>query len=352
MAPALAHTAQGATPTSPTPALHQTVLLHEAVAALALTPNGIYVDATFGRGGHSRLILESLGPEGRLYAFDRDPQAVAAARHIHDPRFQVIHAPFSEIATQLTARGVQQIDGLLLDLGVSSPQLDEAERGFSFRANGPLDMRMDPTRGEPVSLWISRAPTSDIAKVIAHYGEERFAVPIASAITARCTAASKGEAEPLSTTQALANLVIETLRRCGARREAGQHPATRTFQALRIHINREIDELAAVLEASLNLLRPGGRLVVITFHSLEDRLVKHFIRDHSDKKPVSRMKGMSRGQHALAESLAQMQPAPQIQVPQLRALDRLKPSRAEIDRNARARSATLRTAERLRAGAA
>lgn len=350
MAAALANSAQGATPTQPSHDSHQTVLLHEAIEALAIAPNGIYVDATFGRGGHSQLILQSLGPHGRLYAFDRDPQAIAAAGAIQDERFHAIHAPFSEIAQALSARGVHQIDGLLLDLGVSSPQLDEAARGFSFRADGPLDMRMDPTQGEPVSIWIARAPISEIAKVISHYGEERFAVPIANAIAARCTAASKGEAEPLSTTQALANLVVETLRRCGARREAGQHPATRTFQALRIHINREIDELTAALQASLALLRPAGRLVVITFHSLEDRIVKHFIRDHSDKKPAARPKGVTRGQHALAQGLAHMQalvsPQPAPVAPCFLALDRIKPSRAEVARNPRARSATLRTAQR------
>jgi 16S rRNA (cytosine1402-N4)-methyltransferase len=348
MTPALASSDLGAT-VSPHPAPHRTVLLNEAVDGLSIRPDGLYVDATFGRGGHSRLILQQLGPQGRLIAFDRDPEAVKSAQAIHDPRFQIIHAPFSELTARLAQMGVTQIDGLLLDLGVSSPQIDNAARGFSFQADGPLDMRMDPTHGVPVSVWISQASTADISKVIADYGEERFAVPIADAITARCQAAQQGEAEPLASTRALAELVVDTLRRCRARREPGHHPATRTFQALRIHINHEVEELTAVLQAAIGLLRESGRLAVISFHSLEDRVVKQFIRDHSGKTEAHPQPGLSRGQHALIQAMSDLAASaapPTTVARELKPIARLRPSRQEVLDNPRARSATLRIAER------
>jgi len=345
VAAALGNSDLGATPTTQQASSHETVLLCEAVNGLAIIPDGIYVDATFGRGGHSLLILQALGPLGKLIAMDRDPQAVAAAQQFNDTRFQIIQAPFSELESQLHALGVGSINGLLLDLGVSSPQFDCAERGFSFQADGPLDMRMDPTCGEPVSAWLTHVTTSELVKVIADYGEERFAFPIADAITARCAAAAKGQAAPLATTRQLADLVTETLRRCGARKEIGRHPATRTFQALRIHINHELEELKAVLPAAARLLRDHGRIAIISFHSLEDRLVKQFIRDQSGKAPAVRPKGVSRGQHALLQS---MQKDSQDQVEMaFKPIARIRPSAEEILRNPRARSATLRIAERM-----
>ena len=329
---------------------HQTVLLLEAVEGLNISPEGIYVDATFGRGGHSRRMLKALGPNGRLIGMDRDADAIAAGRAIDDERFQLIHAPFSALKQHLHALGIQQIDGLLLDLGVSSPQLDIAERGFSFQSDGPLDMRMDRASGEPVSAWLARVSTSELVKVIANYGEERFAFQIADAITSRCQAAAKGQAEPLETTIALADLVAQTLRRCGARKEIGRHPATRTFQALRIHINHELEELITVLQDATQLLRDHGRIAVISFHSLEDRVVKQFFRDHSIKRPVIKPKGVSRGQHALMQALqdqdAAAQPVTQDDIC-LKPIARIHPSREEIAANPRSRSATLRIAERL-----
>ncbi len=320
------------------------MLLHEAVNGLRIVPEGLYVDATYGRGGHSAMILQALGPSGRLIAFDRDPQAVAAAKQINDARFEIVHAPFSELVDQLRARGIEHIDGLLADLGVSSPQLEQADRGFSFRLSGPLDMRMDPTRGEPVSAWLARVSQQELQKVISDYGEERFAFQIADAIATRCAAAARGEAEPLDTTAALAALVGETFKRCRARREPGQHPATRTFQALRIHINRELEELASLLQAAVHLLRESGRIAIISFHSLEDRVVKQFFRDHSTSitAPAGRL---SRGQRALAAGLAQHQ-GRDASPPMLRIIARIRPRPEELARNPRARSATLRVAER------
>lgn len=248
---------------------HITVLLKEAVEALAIKPAGIYVDGTFGRGGHSRAVLAQLGPEGRLIAFDRDPVAVAAGREIKDPRFELVHAPFSDFAEALAERGVEKVDGVLLDLGVSSPQLDEAERGMSFRFDAPLDMRMDTTRGLTAAEWLAEAPVADITRVLREYGEERFAYEIAKAIAVARTGGA------VATTGQLAALVEKTVRT----REPGQHPATRTFQALRIFINQELEELSLVLPQVVAALATGGRLVVISFHSLEDRIVKRFMRD-------------------------------------------------------------------------
>jgi 16S rRNA (cytosine1402-N4)-methyltransferase len=304
---------------------HTTVLLHEAVDALLAQDSdpprraGTFVDATFGRGGHSRLILSRLGPEGRLVAFDKDPEAVAEAQRIADPRFSIRHAGFRELG-QLPAASVA---GVLMDLGISSPQIDNPARGFSFRGDGPLDMRMDTTRGETVASWLAHAEAAQIAEVIRDYGEERFAVPIAKAIVAR-----RQERGPLASTAELAELVARTVKT----REPGQDPATRTFQALRIFINAELEELQAALEATLDILAPGGRLVVISFHSLEDRIVKQFIAQHSrevfDRRaPFAAPKPMK-----------------------LRALARVRPAPQEIAANPRARSAIMRVAQRTGAG--
>ena len=299
--------------------VHQSVLLNEAVEALLTDLNGHYVDGTFGRGGHSHAILQKLQPQGRLTAFDRDPQAVAVARQWQDQRFDIRHATFSELA-QLPAASVQ---GVLLDLGISSPQIDDAARGFSFRHDGPLDMRMDPTAGLSVSEWLLQVEEKQLAQVIRDYGEERFAKPIAKAIVARVRAqgAIAGTAE-------LAQLIAGVVKT----REGGQHPATRTFQALRIFINGELEQVQSALHASMQVLAPGGRLVVISFHSLEDRIVKQFMQTQA-KEQVMRddMRWMLRQQ-------AQSMP--------LKLLDRMKPSAVEVQANPRARSAIMRVAER------
>ena len=302
---------------------HATVLLNEAVDALfnnatdpsAPEADGAYVDATFGRGGHSRLILSRLSPVGRLIAFDRDPEAVAQANAITDERFSIRHEAFSHVADLPGA----SVDGILMDLGVSSPQIDNPDRGFSFRFNGPLDMRMDTTRGESVAQWLETAETNQIAEVIREYGEERFAGPIAKAIVAR-----RQERGPISTTTELAQLVADTVKT----REPGKDPATRTFQAFRIFINAELEELQQALKASLHVLRPGGRLVVISFHSLEDRIVKQFIAKHSKDEYDRRA------------------PFAAPKVMKLKALDRIKPSKDEVSVNPRSRSAIMRVAQR------
>jgi len=298
---------------------HTTVLLHEAVdALLADRPQplaGTYVDATFGRGGHSRLPLERLAPEARLIAFDKDAEAVAEAARITDARFSIRHQGFKDLG-ELPPRSVA---GLLMDLGISSPQIDNPARGFSFRFDGPLDMRMDTTRGESVAEWLATAEIQQIAEVIRDYGEERFAVQIAKAIDAR-----RQERGPISTTTELAELVAGAVKT----REQGQNPATRTFQALRIFINAELEELQQALDASLAVLQPGGRLAVIAFHSLEDRIVKQFIATHS-KEVYDRRAPFA---------------APKVM--KLRALGRIRPSEAEVAGNPRARSAILRVAER------
>ena len=303
------------------PWIHSTVLLQEAVDALLGTPvqaDGHYVDATFGRGGHSRLILSSLSELGRLTAFDRDPEAVAVANAIADSRFAIRHQGFSHLG-ELPAASA---DGILMDIGVSSPQIDNPARGFSFRADGPLDMRMDTTRGESVAQWLQTAEVNNIAEVIREYGEERFAGPIAKAIVAR-----RQERGPLATTAELAQLVADTVKT----REPGQNPATRTFQAFRIFINAELEELQQALNASLHVLKEGGRLVVISFHSLEDRIVKQFIAEHS-KEVYDR-----RAPFAAPKPM------------KLKALDRIKPSAEEVAANPRARSAIMRVAQRTSA---
>ena len=299
-----------------TPWQHTTVLLNEAVEALCIQPDKTYVDATFGRGGHSRLILSKLSAQGRLIAFDKDPDAIAQAAQIQDVRFAIRHEGFCELGN-LPAHSVA---GVLMDLGVSSPQIDNPARGFSFRNDGPLDMRMDPTRGPSVREWLQEAELQQIAEVIRDYGEERFAVPIAKAIVAR----RQERGIPAGTLE-LAQLVAGAVKT----REPGQDPATRTFQAFRIFINAELEELEQALKAALHVLEPGGRLAVISFHSLEDRIVKQFIAKHS------------------REVFDRRAPFAPPKVMDLKALDRLKPSPEEVKANPRSRSAILRVAERL-----
>jgi 16S rRNA (cytosine1402-N4)-methyltransferase len=310
------------------PLAHRAVLLQEAVSALAIRADGVYVDATFGRGGHSRAILERLGPAGRLIALDRDPQAIAAAQAIRDPRFTAVHAPFSELAQVLGRYRVSGLQGLLADLGVSSPQLEDPARGFSFRTDGPLDMRMDPTRGPSAADWLATATEQQIREAIGGYGEERFAKQVAKAIVAARAR------EPIGRTEQLAAVVAAAVRQRETRREAGQNPATRTFQALRILVNRELEEIALMLPQAVQLLAPGARLAVISFHSLEDRLVKRFLRACSQS-------GLPRDLPIRARDLPQM--------PLSIVGKALRASDAEIAANPRARSATLRAAERSNA---
>ena len=297
---------------------HTTVLLDEAVDALITDAEAMYIDATFGRGGHSKLILSKLNPNGRLVIFDKDPAAIAVAEAIDDARLSIRHEGFKYVGDLPH----QSAAGLLMDLGVSSPQIDTPERGFSFRFDAPLDMRMDTTRGQTVAQWLITADVTQITEVIRDYGEERFASSIAKAIVTR-----REEGHPISTTAQLARLVADTVKT----REQGQNPATRTFQAFRIFINAELEELQQALEASLDVLKPGGRLVVISFHSLEDRIVKQFIAKHSKEEfdrrvPIASNKAMK-----------------------LKALGRVKASASEVSANVRSRSAVMRIAERLAA---
>jgi 16S rRNA (cytosine1402-N4)-methyltransferase len=302
---------------------HRTVLLTEAIDSLVTAADGVYVDGTFGRGGHSRALLSRLSLQGRVIALDRDPQAVAAASvegtKIDDPRFSIHHANFAQLRELLASLGLQRVQGLLLDLGVSSPQIDDPARGFSFRFDAPLDMRMDPTRGDSAADFLARADERTLAEVIRDYGEERFARQIAKALVAR-----REGGHAVRTTAELSQLVARAVRT----REAGQDPATRTFQALRIHVNAELEALDEGLRASLDLLAPAARLAVIAFHSLEDRRVKEFIaresRDEVDRRaPFAPPRSM-----------------------RLKAIARIKPSEAEVAANPRARSAILRVAER------
>ena len=308
-----------------TPWTHTTVLLNEATDALLNNPDAApgdleaasqtYVDATFGRGGHSRLILSRLSPQGRLIAYDKDLDALTNAATISDDRFSIRHQGFSHLGDLPKA----SVAGVLLDLGISSPQIDNPERGFSFRFEGPLDMRMDTTRGESVAEWLAEAEVEKIAEVIRDYGEERFSGAIAKAIVAR-----RQERGPISTTTELAELVADTVKT----REQGQNPATRTFQAFRIFINAELEELQQALEASRHVLAPGGRLVVISFHSLEDRIVKQFIAKHA------------------RDEYDRRNPFAMPKVMKLKALDRIKPSKDEVSVNPRSRSAIMRVAQR------
>ena len=303
---------------------HITVLLHEAVDALAIRENGIYVDGTFGRGGHSRLILAKLGREGRLVVFDKDPQAIAVAERLaqQDARVSVVHDGFSAFNRALDDLGVDKIDGALFDLGISSPQIDEGSRGFSFRFDAPLDMRMDPTRGMSAAEWLAVADEKELNEVIKNYGEERFSRQIARAIV------SQRETEPIDTTGKLAKLVAQAVRT----RERGQDPATRTFQAVRIFINRELEEIKAVLPQVVGRLNENGRLAVIAFHSLEDRIVKQFIRRYSQAEPLPKWAAVREADR----------PVPPLQ----QEGKAQKASAEEVSANPRARSAVLRIASR------
>jgi 16S rRNA (cytosine1402-N4)-methyltransferase len=307
---------------------HVPVLVEQAVAALAIHPYGTYVDATYGRGGHARRILDALSPRGRLVALDRDPDAEASSRAIVDPRFTFRRACFSELPTVLRSLAIERIDGALLDLGVSSPQLDDPSRGFSFRTDGPLDMRMDPTRGESAAAFIARADARELTEVLRDYGEERLAQPIARAIVAARTRA------PVERTRQLAAIVAKAV---GARTwgDWSQDPAARTFQALRIFVNRELEELSLALPRIVRLLDQGGRIAVITFHSLEDRIVKHYFAHAS--QPLG-------GDARLARLPIATRALPG--TPLARIGRAIRASAAEIAANPRARSATLRVAER------
>ena len=303
---------------------HITVLLNEAVDALAVKPDGVYVDATFGRGGHSRLILSKLAENGRLVVFDKDPQAIVVAQALakQDKRVRVVHDGFATFAAALTALDVDKIDGALFDLGISSPQIDEAARGFSFRFDAPLDMRMDTTRGMSAAEWLAMASEQEVHEVIKNYGEERFSRQIARAIVAQ------REVEPIATTRQLAQLVAQNV----YTRERGQDPATRTFQAIRIFINRELEEVTEVLPQVVSRLNEGGRLAVIAFHSLEDRIVKQFMKQHATHAPLPKWAAIR-----------------EVDLPQppLRLIGKAqKASATEVAANPRARSAVLRVAER------
>jgi 16S rRNA (cytosine1402-N4)-methyltransferase len=305
---------------------HTPVLVEESLAALAPEADGYYVDATFGRGGHTARILQALGREGCVLAIDRDAAAIEAGRvrFAHEMRLALVHASFAELATLVPRYGDgRPCRGVLFDLGVSSPQLDDPARGFSFRADGPIDMRMDATRGEPVSAWLARAGVDEIREVIATLGEERFARRIAESIVSARAAA------PLTRTSQLAELVSRAVRT----REPGKHPATRTFQALRMFINDELGQLERGLAAAANALAPGGRLAVITFHSLEDRAVKQFMQAETRIPP----------------ELARLPVIPPAAEPRFKIVGRkTRPADDEIARNPRARSAMLRVVERVR----
>jgi len=304
---------------------HTTVLLDEAVNGLNIREDGIYIDGTFGRGGHSRLILSQLGEKGKLIAIDRDPQAIAAAAEITDPRFSIIHGPFSALAEYVSERELTgKIDGILLDLGVSSPQLDDAERGFSFMRDGPLDMRMDPSRGHSAAEWLLHAEEADIAFVLKTYGEERFAKRIARAIVER------NREQPMTRTRELAEVISVAM----PVKDKFKHPATRSFQAIRIWINSELEEIDIALKGAVQVLAPQGRLSVISFHSLEDRLVKRFMRDQSRGPQVPA--GIPMTEHQLRALGGR----------ELKLLGKMSPGEAEVSENPRARSSVLRIAEK------
>lgn len=310
---------------------HFTVLLTEAVDGLALKEKGIYIDGTFGRGGHSRLILSRLAQDGRLIAIDRDPRAIAAAQQIQDPRFHIEHNSFSAIPEICEKLGlVGKIDGILLDLGVSSPQLDEAERGFSFMKDGPLDMRMDTTQGLSAAQWLQQVSEQDLAWVLKTFGEERFAKRIAQAIVNYNKIALQNGTEPLTRTLQLAELIAQSV----PFKDKHKHPATRSFQAIRIFINAELDELERVLEGALQVLAPQGRLSIISFHSLEDRMVKHFMRKQSKGESLPKGLPLREDQIQRSQTLKTIGKA-------------IMPTEQEIAQNARSRSAVLRVAEKL-----
>jgi len=306
--------------------VHSPVLQQEAVAALAIRADGLYVDGTFGRGGHASQIVRQLGPQGRLWLIDKDPAAIveAQARFGEDERCLIHHGSFTELRALAEQQGMLgQVDGLLLDLGVSSPQLDAAERGFSFMRDGPLDMRMDSSRGLTAAQWLASAEAEEIVRVLRVYGEERFARRIARAVIEH-----REQGQPLQTTAQLAELVTQAV----PTRERSKHPATRSFQAIRIFLNGELEDLSRILEDVCDLLAPRGRLAVISFHSLEDRIVKRFMRQHSSTSHVP----------------PEIPVIPEELKPKLKLVGRaVRPSEAEIAANPRARSAVLRIAERL-----
>ena len=310
---------------SDTPFKHISVLLEECIEALAIKPDGIYIDATFGRGGHSARILEELGENGRLIAFDRDPQAIAAAeRFKDDSRFTIVHEPFGEMARVISEMSLTgKIDGVLMDLGVSSPQLDDAERGFSFMKDGPLDMRMDTSRGQSAAEWLAHADEQDITQVIKEFGEEKFGKRIAHAIVER------RKTQPLTRTAELAKLIDEAV----PVKDKFKHPATRAFQGIRIYINAELDQLRVGLKAAVEVLAKDGRLAVISFHSLEDRLVKRFMKDQSRGKVVPANLPVTQAEIDADKVL--------------KALGKMKPTKEEIALNVRSRSSVLRVAEKL-----
>ena len=301
---------------------HETVLLHEAIEGLQIKPDGVYVDGTFGRGGHSQLILQKLGEMGRLVALDKDPAAVVAAQAINDPRFVMVHSGFAHLAEVLSKLAIEKVDGVLLDLGVSSPQLDDEQRGFSFRFDAPLDMRMDTSSGRTAAEWLATVDEKLLGEVIRDYGEERFATQIARALIAA------RQEKSIATTRQLSEIVAQAVRT----REPGKNPATRTFQAIRIYLNQELEEIARILPQCVDCLRPGGRIVVISFHSLEDRMVKHFLRD------------MAQG-----DKLPRNLPIRAADIPKgrLRLIGKaIHATSQEVAINPRARSAVMRIAER------
>lgn len=305
--------------------IHHSVLLTQAVDALAIAGeriNGVYLDGTFGRGGHSGLILERLGNGGRLIAFDKDPQAITVAKRMGDPRFEIVHDSFADLDAVLDARGIEKIDGILLDLGISSPQVEDADRGFSFRLDGPLDMRMDPTRGVSAAEWLASESEEKIAEVIREYGEERFAVQVAKAIV------NGRSVTPITGTKQLADIVAKAVKT----REKGKDPATRTFQAVRIYVNKELEDLEVGLAKGWERLALHGRMAVISFHSLEDRIVKRFFADRATVRQPDRRLPIRAAELPRAD---------------MRLLGKTKPSQSEIDANSRARSAMLRVAERV-----
>ncbi|OBW91713.1 16S rRNA methyltransferase [Gallibacterium genomosp. 3] len=311
---------------------HFTVLLNEAVEGLSLKPNGIYIDGTFGRGGHSRKILSELGEQGRLIAIDRDPEAILAAQAIQDSRFSIEHNTFSEIKSICEAHNlVGKIDGILLDLGVSSPQLDDAERGFSFMQDGPLDMRMDSSKGISAAEWLQQVSENDLAWVLKTFGEERFAKRIAHNIVEFNRQALQNKTEPLTRTLQLAQLIAQSM----PIKEKHKHPATRSFQAIRIFINSELEELEKILNSAIDVLAPEGRLAIISFHSLEDRLVKRFMKKQSKGDEIPRGLPLTEAQIERNQKLKLIGKA-------------IMPTEAELAVNSRSRSAVLRVAERLR----
>ena len=319
---------------------HLPVLMKEAVDELNIVPNGIYVDATFGRGGHSKEILNRLGPAGHLVAIDRDPDSIKQATCINDSRLQVHHAKFSTLPNILKQKSISKIDGLLLDLGVSSPQIDDKNRGFSFTKCGPLDMRMDPTKGKPVSAWLKTATLNEIQNVLSVFGEERFSRSIATAICKERDHNTVGNKNKLETTNDLAELIIKIYGQKRKRNQSNKHPATKSFQALRIYINNEIDELVFLLEKIPEIVEINGRVCIISFHSIEDRIVK--IKMRGSRNSVSRTDQMTAKQYAFFSGINHFHES---SFPKIKQVKRILPTKEEIKINTRSRSAVLRVGE-------